>query len=147
MRFAKSIRLDQLLVVRGLAVSRTQAKALIESGLVKVGGRLALKASQIVSAAETPEVIQHPRYVSRGGLKLEAAISGFELDFVGTVVLDVGASTGGFTDCALQAGAARVVCVDVGTGQLHDEVAAGPEGREFRAAECSEFGGCAASGS
>lgn len=126
MRFAKSIRLDQLLVVRGLAGSRTQAKALIESGLVKVAGSLALKASQTVSAEETAEVIQQPRYVSRGGLKLEAAISGFRLDFCGSLVLDVGASTGGFTDCALQHGAVRVICVDVGTGQLHEKLRQDP---------------------
>jgi 23S rRNA (cytidine1920-2'-O)/16S rRNA (cytidine1409-2'-O)-methyltransferase len=110
------MRIDQLLVIRGLASSRTQAKSLIESGVVKVAGSPVVKASQMVPADEVPEVSESPRYVSRGGLKLEAAISGFGLDFADTVVLDVGASTGGFTDCVLQAGASRVICVDVGTG-------------------------------
>jgi 23S rRNA (cytidine1920-2'-O)/16S rRNA (cytidine1409-2'-O)-methyltransferase len=126
MSSAKSVRLDLMLVVRGLASSRTQAKSLIEQGLVKVAGSPALKASQTVSAEELLEVVEQPRYVSRGGLKLEAAISGFSLHFAGAVVLDVGASTGGFTDCALQHGAARVICLDVGTGQLHDRLLRDP---------------------
>ncbi len=116
MHVGRSMRPDQLLVIRGLASSRTQAKSLIESGVVKVAGSPVLKASQMVPADEVPEVSEPPRYVSRGGLKLEAAISGFGLDFADTVVLDVGVSTGGFTDCVLQAGASRVICVDVGAG-------------------------------
>ncbi|MFM8479263.1 MAG: TlyA family RNA methyltransferase [Planctomycetaceae bacterium] len=126
MSSAKSVRLDLMLVFRGLASSRTQAKSLIEAGLVKVAGSPAQKASQTVSADDLVEVVEQPRYVSRGGLKLEAAISGFSLDFAGARVLDVGASTGGFTDCVLQHGAARVICVDVGTGQLHDRLLRDP---------------------
>lgn len=131
MTVPQSGRLDQLLVLRGLAASRTQAKALIEAGLVTVSGNQVVKPSQVVSGEALLRVSEQPRYVSRGGIKLEAAIAGFGLDFSGAAVLDVGASTGGFTDCVLQHGASRVVCVDVGTGQLHEKLRADPRVRNL----------------
>jgi 23S rRNA (cytidine1920-2'-O)/16S rRNA (cytidine1409-2'-O)-methyltransferase len=111
-------RLDRLMVDRGLAGSREKAQALIMAGEVLVGGQKALKPGQSVPADATVEVLARPPYVSRGGLKLAGALRRFAIDPVGKVCLDVGASTGGFTDCLLQAGAARVHAVDVGSGQL-----------------------------
>jgi 23S rRNA (cytidine1920-2'-O)/16S rRNA (cytidine1409-2'-O)-methyltransferase len=112
-------RLDRLLVARGLAPTREKAQALILSGAVSVDGRRVDKAGAPVE--ETAELAvagpPHP-YVSRGGLKLEAALDHFRIDPSGVVCLDVGASTGGFTDCLLQRGAAKVYAVDVGYGQL-----------------------------
>jgi 23S rRNA (cytidine1920-2'-O)/16S rRNA (cytidine1409-2'-O)-methyltransferase len=112
-------RLDRLLVLRGLAPTREKAQALILSGAVSVDGRRVDKAGAPVE--ETAELAvagpPHP-YVSRGGVKLEAALDHFRIDPSGLVCLDVGASTGGFTDCLLQRGAAKVYAVDVGYGQL-----------------------------
>ena len=112
-------RLDLLLVARGLAPSRERAQALILAGLVDVEGKRAEKAGAAVAedAAITVAGPAHP-FVSRGGIKLAAALDAFGLDPAGRVCLDVGASTGGFTDCLLQRGAARVYAVDVGHGQL-----------------------------
>jgi 23S rRNA (cytidine1920-2'-O)/16S rRNA (cytidine1409-2'-O)-methyltransferase len=119
-------RLDEMLVARGLATSRTQAQALVMAGRVFSGTeRLDKPGREIAEEAELT-VRQPPRYVGRGGEKLEAALSAFGLDLSGAHVLDVGASTGGFTDCALQAGAASSVCVDVGHGQLHARLRADP---------------------
>jgi 23S rRNA (cytidine1920-2'-O)/16S rRNA (cytidine1409-2'-O)-methyltransferase len=113
------IRLDRLLVERGLAPTRERAQAMILAGLVTVGGRRAEKAGAPVTADAEVEVAGPPHpYVSRGGLKLAAALDHFAIDPSGRVCLDVGASTGGFTDCLLQRGAARVYAVDVGYGQL-----------------------------
>lgn len=123
---AAKLRLDELLVVRGLAVSRAQAKALIMSGRVRHGTERLDKPGRDVPADIELAVEQPPRFVSRGGEKLAGAIARFGLDFQGAHVLDVGASTGGFTDCALQAGAADVVCVDVGRAQLHARLRADP---------------------
>jgi 23S rRNA (cytidine1920-2'-O)/16S rRNA (cytidine1409-2'-O)-methyltransferase len=113
------IRLDRLLVLRGLAPTREKAQALILAGSVSVAGRRVDKAGAPVD--EDAEVAvsgpPHP-YVSRGGIKLAAALDAFGLDPTGRVCLDVGASTGGFTDCLLQRGATRVYAVDVGYGQL-----------------------------
>ncbi len=112
-------RLDELLVTRGLADSRSQAKSLIMSGRVLHGtARLDKPGKEFPSDIELI-VEQPPRYVSRGGEKLHGFIEKFGLDLHGAHVLDVGASTGGFTDCSLQHGAADVVCVDVGRAQLH----------------------------
>jgi 23S rRNA (cytidine1920-2'-O)/16S rRNA (cytidine1409-2'-O)-methyltransferase len=123
---ASKLRLDELLVARGLATTRTQAKALIMAGRVLGrAGRLD-KPGREFPADEEITVEQPPRFVSRGGEKLAAALERFALDLRGAHVLDVGASTGGFTDCALQAGAASVVCVDVGRGQLHSRLLADP---------------------
>jgi 23S rRNA (cytidine1920-2'-O)/16S rRNA (cytidine1409-2'-O)-methyltransferase len=113
------IRLDRLLLERGLAPTREKAQAMILAGLVTVGGRRAEKAGEAVATDAEVSVAgpAHP-YVSRGGVKLAAALDHFGLDPRGRVCLDVGASTGGFTDCLLQRGAARVYAVDVGYGQL-----------------------------
>jgi 23S rRNA (cytidine1920-2'-O)/16S rRNA (cytidine1409-2'-O)-methyltransferase len=113
------IRLDRLLVDRGLAPTREKAQAMILAGLVTVGGRPVDKAGEAVGTDAEIEVAgpAHP-YVSRGGLKLAAALDHFALDPRGKICLDVGASTGGFTDCLLQRGATRVYAVDVGYGQL-----------------------------
>ena len=122
----KKLRLDELLVARGLAGSRTQAKALIMSGRVRHGTERLDKPGKEFPPDLGIEIEQPPRFVSRGGEKLAAALTGFSLDLRGAHVLDVGASTGGFTDCALQAGAAYVVCVDVGRAQLHAKLRADP---------------------
>lgn len=112
-------RLDLLLVARGLAPTREKAQAMILAGLVEVDGRRADKAGSTVAADAGVTVAgpEHP-YVSRGGVKLSAALDAFAIDPAGLVCLDVGASTGGFTDCLLQRGAARVYAIDVGYGQL-----------------------------
>jgi 23S rRNA (cytidine1920-2'-O)/16S rRNA (cytidine1409-2'-O)-methyltransferase len=122
----KGTRLDELLVARGLAASRAQAKALIMSGRVRHGTARLEKPGKEVPADFALSVEQPPRYVSRGGEKLAGALRAFALDLTGAHVLDVGASTGGFTDCALQAGAADVVCVDVGRAQLHARLRGDP---------------------
>jgi 23S rRNA (cytidine1920-2'-O)/16S rRNA (cytidine1409-2'-O)-methyltransferase len=111
-------RLDRLLVERGLAESREKAQALIMAGEVLVAGQKAAKPGQNVDAEAALEVLARPPYVSRGGLKLAAALAHFQIELGGAVCLDIGASTGGFTDAMLQAGAARVHAVDVGAGQL-----------------------------
>ncbi len=111
-------RIDQVLVDRNMAPSREKARALILAGQVLVDGQRVDKAGQNVSTEGRVEVLQPMRYVSRGGLKLEAALEHFRIDVEGLVAMDVGSSTGGFTDCLLQHGAARVYAIDVGTGQL-----------------------------
>ncbi len=111
-------RLDVLVVERGLAESREKARALILAGQVLVDGQKADKAGTNVSVDAAIEVLSQPRYVGRGGLKLEAALDHFGIAVAGKVCLDVGSSTGGFTDCLLQRGAARVYAIDAGTGQL-----------------------------
>ena len=123
---AAKLRLDELLVTRGLAASRAQAKALIMAGHVLHGTERLDKPGREFPADHELTVEQPPRFVSRGGEKLAAALAHFALDLKGAQVLDVGASTGGFTDCALQAGAAAVVCVDVGRAQLHAKLRADP---------------------
>lgn len=119
-------RLDELLVARGLAASRAQAKALILAGRVRSGTQRLDKPGKEVPADAEISVVAAPRYVSRGGEKLAAALEAFQLELASAQVLDVGASTGGFTDCALQAGAAAVTCVDVGRAQLHDKLRRDP---------------------
>lgn len=111
-------RLDQLLVERGLVESAEKAQALIMAGDVLLNGQKAQKAGQAVAADARLELAKVARFVSRGGLKLAAALDHFQIDPRDKVCLDVGASTGGFTDCLLQAGALRVHAVDVGAGQL-----------------------------
>ncbi len=106
------------MVERGLAGTREKAQALIMAGEVLVGGQKAAKAGQLVSPDAVIEIITKLRYASRGGLKLEGALKHFNIDVLGFVIADFGASTGGFTDCLLQAGAACVHAIDVGTGQL-----------------------------
>jgi len=120
-------RIDRLLVERGLFESRTKAQAAIEAGLVTVDGRTVDKASEEISAdAELHANAAHP-YVSRGGVKLAAALDHFHIDPKGRVCLDVGASTGGFTQALLERGANRIYAVDVGHGQLHESLRARPE--------------------
>jgi 23S rRNA (cytidine1920-2'-O)/16S rRNA (cytidine1409-2'-O)-methyltransferase len=111
------------MVRRGLVESRTLARQLVEDGKVLVGGSVALKPARMVDAGE-PVVLagEKPRFVSRGGDKLVGALEAFDLDPAGLVVLDAGASTGGFTDCLLQNGARAVTALDVGHGQLHEVV-------------------------
>jgi 23S rRNA (cytidine1920-2'-O)/16S rRNA (cytidine1409-2'-O)-methyltransferase len=113
------IRLDVLLVERGLAESRAKAQALIMAGQVRVADQVALKPATAVQADSILTIDSGPRFVSRGGEKLEAALSAFGVDVTGSVCADVGASTGGFTDCLLQHGAAKVYAIDVGKGILH----------------------------
>lgn len=122
----KRLRLDELLLQRGLAESRAQAQALILAGRVSHGTARLEKPGKAVPEDLPVTVAQPPRFVSRGGEKLVAALEHFALDLRGAQVLDVGASTGGFTDCVLQAGAAAVVCVDVGRAQLHARLRADP---------------------
>jgi 23S rRNA (cytidine1920-2'-O)/16S rRNA (cytidine1409-2'-O)-methyltransferase len=112
------IRLDRLLVDRGLVDSREKAQALIMAGEVMLNGQKAAKPGQPVSLDCVLEVLARPPYVSRGGLKLAGALRHFAIDVTGKICLDVGSSTGGFTDALLQAGASRVHAVDVGEGQL-----------------------------
>lgn len=120
-------RLDLLLVARGLAPTREKAQAMILAGLVEVNGRRAEKAGTAVPENAELRVAgpEHP-FVSRGGSKLAAALDAFAIDPAGLVCLDVGASTGGFTDCLLQRGAARVYAIDVGYGQLDAKLRADP---------------------
>jgi len=114
------IRLDLLLFERGLAESREKAKAMIMAGEVEVNGVRSEKPGHSVSASADICIKKKTLpYVSRGGLKLEAALDHFKINVQGFSVIDVGASTGGFTDCLLKKGAERVVAVDVGHGQLH----------------------------
>jgi len=114
-------------VRRGLLPTREQARAEIEAGRVTVGGAPAARPSRLVAPGD-PIVLAgaSPRYVSRGGHKLEAALDGFAVTVTGVRALDVGASTGGFTDCLLQRGASSVVALDVGRGQLHERLRADP---------------------
>ena len=112
-------RLDQALVQAGLVESREAAQRLILAGEVTVDGQKARKASQPVPEGAALALLAKPRFVSRGGEKLQGAFDAFGLDVAGLCCLDVGASTGGFTDCLLQHGARRVLALDVGTNQLH----------------------------
>lgn len=111
-------RLDELLVSTGLAENESQARALIMAGEVKVNGKVLTKAGSPVETDSRIEIAQKPPYVSRGGIKLAHALDEFQLDVTSLIALDIGASTGGFTDCLLQRGAQRVYAIDVGYGQL-----------------------------
>jgi 23S rRNA (cytidine1920-2'-O)/16S rRNA (cytidine1409-2'-O)-methyltransferase len=119
-------RLDTLLAERGLYESRSRAAAAVIAGEVRVGGRPAQKPGELVPDEAELAVAEAPPYVSRGGIKLANALDAFGLDPAGRRALDVGASTGGFTDCLLQRGADEVVAVDVGYGQLHERLRADP---------------------
>jgi 23S rRNA (cytidine1920-2'-O)/16S rRNA (cytidine1409-2'-O)-methyltransferase len=115
----KRVRIDLLLVERGMAESRSKAQRLVMAGQVRVAGELVNKASILVEPSAAISIDQPPRYVSRGGEKLEAALRAFQIELRDAICADVGSSTGGFTDCLLQHGAARVYAIDVGKGQLH----------------------------
>ena len=112
------IRLDQALVDRGLSDSREKAKRAILAGTVRINGQRADKASDTVRAGDEVSLDQPEKFVSRGGYKLEHALEHFQIDPLGLIAADLGASTGGFTDCLLQHGAAKVFAIDVGHGQL-----------------------------
>jgi len=118
MKPASKQRLDLLLVDRGLAESREKARALVLAGQVSVDGQRAAKPGHSVSLESRVDLLERLPYASRAGKKLEAALDAFRIDVAGKTCLDVGASTGGFTDCLLQRGAARVYALDVGRGQL-----------------------------
>ena len=123
---SSKIRIDELLVAKGLATSRSQAKALVMAGRVFIGTERLDKAGKEVPADTALRVEAPPRFVGRGGEKLAGALERFQISARGCHVLDVGASTGGFTDCVLQDGALSVVCVDVGRAQLHGKLLADP---------------------
>ena len=140
----KKIRLDQALVEQGLSESREKAQRAILAGQVWIAGQRASKASQTVLPDAVLELRGSDRYVSRGGHKLEGALAHFQIDPAGLLCLDVGASTGGFTDCLLQAGARRVIALDVGSGQLHWKLRQDPrievrEGVNARALDPAAF--------
>ena len=130
MAIYKKMRLDRILVDRGLAATRSRAADLIRLGAVSVEGVTALKPGALLDpgASLTVDAGASP-FVSRGGLKLAAALDGFHLDPKGLIALDIGASTGGFTEVLLERGAARVFAVDVGRDQLHVESARRPARR------------------
>jgi 23S rRNA (cytidine1920-2'-O)/16S rRNA (cytidine1409-2'-O)-methyltransferase len=118
MKAAPKLRIDQLMVDRDLAPSREKAQALILAGEVFINGQKADKPGRTVPADTLIEVTGRLRYVSRGGLKLEAALTEFSITPSGKICIDIGTSTGGFTDCLLQHGALRVHAVDTGAGQI-----------------------------
>lgn len=122
----KKVRLDELLVEQGLADSRSQAKALVLAGKVRIGTERVDKPGRTVPADSDLQVEQPPRFVSRGGEKLEGFLEQFNIQVEGLRILDVGASTGGFTDCCLQRGAIEATCVDVGRAQMHNRLIQDP---------------------
>jgi 23S rRNA (cytidine1920-2'-O)/16S rRNA (cytidine1409-2'-O)-methyltransferase len=115
----KKLRLDQLLVGKGLFPSREQARRAVMAGDVKVGTRVIVKPSELFEEEAPISIKAAPKYVGRGAVKLEGALDYFKIDVRGITGLDIGASTGGFTDCMLQRGAGKVYAVDVGYGQLN----------------------------
>ena len=114
----KKTRLDQMLVERAFYKSREQAQRAIMAGEVRVNDQVANKSSLMIASAARITAAERPRFVGRGGLKLEGALASFRVEINGTTAADIGASTGGFTDCLLQLGAERVYAIDVGHGQL-----------------------------
>lgn len=118
----QGVRLDKALVQLGLVTTRSQAESYIRLGRVRVSGRLITKSGYFVHDLSLVELDQPEQFVSRAGLKLASVADKLAVDFRGKLVLDVGSSTGGFTDYALSRGARRVICVDVGTDQLHPEL-------------------------
>lgn len=140
-------RLDTELVRRGLVATRGRALAEIDAGRVLVAGATASKAATMVDPSQAIEVLgPAPPFVGRGGDKLDAALQSFAVDVAGSRGLDAGSSTGGFTDCLLQRGAAEVVAVDVGYGQLHERLRGDPrvvvlERTDIRAVDLSQLGG------
>ena len=124
----EKIRLDELLVKNGLCDSREKAQRIIVSGKVKVEGlNQLLKPSTLVKKSVSIQIEKPPRFVSRGGEKLEKAINEFGINPQGLVFADIGASTGGFTDCLIQRGATKVYAIDVGYGQLHEKLRHHPQ--------------------
>jgi len=115
-------RLDKIIKRRRLIRSRSRAQRMIEAGRVKVDGQIITRPGHLIDPEAEIEILSRERYVSRGGEKLEAALERFRIDPRDRVCLDIGASTGGFTDCLLQRGAAKVIAIDVGHGQLHPKL-------------------------
>lgn len=145
---AMNERLDKFLVINNFVSSRTKSKELVKSGNVKVNGRIVTKASYQVKSNDRVEIIDadYLKYVSRGGLKLEGAIDSFKIDFTDKNVMDIGSSTGGFTDCAIHHGAKRVVAIDVGTDIMADSLRCDNrvdlhEQLNFKDASCDLFDG------
>lgn len=141
-------RLDAELVSRGIARSRQRAKEMIQAGSISVNGSSITKASAEVSPDDVIESSEEELYVGRGALKLEKAAAKFGLDFDGKTCIDIGASTGGFTDLMLSRGAAKVFAVDVGHGQLAEKLRSDPrvvnmEGTDIRTVSAEDLGGCA----
>lgn len=132
-------RLDQLLVTRGLAESRSRARAAIEAGGVTVDGQPARSASQGVAEDAVVTFVDAHRFVGRGALKLDHALTLWSVAVEGRVVVDVGASTGGFTEVCLERGAAHVFAVDVGQGQLHPKLAADPRVTDLERTDAREL--------
>jgi 23S rRNA (cytidine1920-2'-O)/16S rRNA (cytidine1409-2'-O)-methyltransferase len=120
-------RLDQLLHLRGLVATRSQAESWIRLGKVYVNGKLVQKPGTFVDSEAMVELKTDEQYVSRAGLKLASVAKVLRLEFAGKIMLDVGSSTGGFTDYALQHGARKVIAIDVGTGQLHPSLRGNPK--------------------
>lgn len=120
-------RLDQTLVQRGLVTTRSQAESYIRLGKVLVNGKAVTKAGAPVAAEDTIKLTAEEQYVSRAALKLASVAQGLQLDFRGKTMLDVGSSTGGFTEYALKHGAAKVIAVEVGTNQLHPSLQGNPQ--------------------
>lgn len=127
------MRLDLLLVERGFAESRTKAQWLIESGCVKLNGTICTKPSKKVTGNDAIEVAKNLKYVSRAGYKLEGLFEEIQLELFGTVVCDIGSSTGGFVDFFLQHGVSKVYSVDVNIEQLHEKLRADPRVIQIRA--------------
>lgn len=126
MASSPKIRLDELVVEKGLAETRSQAKALILAGKVMLGTERLDKPGRTLPLDSLVRVEQPPRFVSRGGEKLEGFLNQFHISMEGLPLLDVGASTGGFTDCCLQRGAVSATCVDVGRAQMHNRLVQDP---------------------
>jgi 23S rRNA (cytidine1920-2'-O)/16S rRNA (cytidine1409-2'-O)-methyltransferase len=122
----KKARIDQVLVERGFFESRERAKRAIMAGEVRVGDRVFSKPAELVEASASIAVAESPQFASRGALKLSGALDHFQIDVRDKIALDIGASTGGFTDCLLQRGATKVFAVDVGHGQLAWKLRADP---------------------
>lgn len=120
------LRLDAWLVKQGIATDAAHAKLLIDQGLILVNGSIALTDNRMIANSDSVLLSTPARFVSRGGEKLEAALQSFGVELDGKRVLDVGASTGGFTDCVLQHGASEVTALDVGKSQLHDRLVRDP---------------------
>jgi len=132
-------RLDQLVAARGLVPTRSQAESFIRLGKVRVNGTILKKPGEMVSSEADIKLLAREQYVSRAGLKLESVAKSLRLNFKHKIVLDVGSSTGGFTDFALKNGAERVIAVDVGTDQLHPSLQGHPKIELHEQTDIREF--------
>ena len=142
----KRVRLDKALVAKSLVETETKAQQAIDARIVSVNGAIAVSHGFMVAPSDELLVVVPPKFVSRGGFKLEAAIAEFDLDLKDMRVLDVGASTGGFTDCALQHGARQVVALDVGKNLLHERLRSDERVVEISETNAREIGNLASAG-